>query len=175
MTVIGYDITERKQAEEQIKSLLAEKELLLKEVHHRVKNNMFMIMSLLSLQASTLKDSGAISSLQDAKSRVQSMMVLYDKLSNTAGSSIISTQEYLTSLVNEIINNFPNRGQVVLEAQIDDFHANAKIALPIGIIINELLTNIMKHAFIGRKEGLIRVLFSINPNHALEPLKRWCS
>ena len=166
VTVIGYDITERKQAEEQIKSLLAEKELLLKEVHHRVKNNMFMIMSLLSLQASTLKDSGAISSLQDAKSRVQSMMVLYDKLSNSAGSGIISTQEYLTSLVNEIINNFPNRGQVVLEAQIDDFHANAKIALPIGIIINELLTNIMKHAFVGRKEGLIRVSFSIKDNHA---------
>ena len=160
------DITERKLAENQINSLLAEKELLLREVHHRIKNNMNVITSLLSLQADKLHDPSAIAALEDSGNRVQSMMVLYDKLYRSADFREVSANEYLTSLIDEIVNNFPNRGLVTIEKQIDDFILDAKTLSPLGIILNELLTNIMKHAFIGRENGVIGVSLSIKETHA---------
>ncbi|MBA4419408.1 MAG: hypothetical protein C0392_16110, partial [Syntrophus sp. (in: bacteria)] len=144
---IILDITDRKKAEDKVKSLLAEKELLLKEVHHRIKNNMNVIISLLSLQASALKDPAAIAALTDSGSRVRSMMVLYDKLYRSTDFREISTKGYLTSLINEIIANFSNQGMVTIETQIDDLILDAKTLSPVGMIVNELLTNIMKHAF----------------------------
>ena len=108
---VDKNITDRKKAEEQIKSLLAEKELLLKEVHHRIKNNMNVIMSLLSLQSSTLRDNpSTVAALQDARSRVQSMMILYEKIYRSSDFRRISTKEYIASLIDEIMSNFPNRG-----------------------------------------------------------------
>ncbi|MCX5814687.1 MAG: ATP-binding protein [Proteobacteria bacterium] len=161
------DITERKLAENQIKSLLAEKELLLREVHHRIKNNMNVITSLLSLQADMLKDPSAIAALEDSGSRVRSMMmILYDKLYRSADFREISAKEYLTSLIDEIAINFPNRDMVTIEKQIDDIILDAKILSPAGIILNELLTNAMKHAFIGRENGKISVSLSFKDNHA---------
>jgi two-component sensor histidine kinase len=156
----------RKQAEDKIKGLLAEKELLLKEVHHRIKNNMNVIMSLLSLQSSMLKNSLAISSLEDARGRVQNMMVLYDKLYQSDDFRAISAKEYLTSLIDEIVGNFTNRGLVKIEKQIDDCILDAKTLSPVGMILNELITNAMKYAFAGREDGLIRVSFAVKDNHA---------
>ncbi|MBA4419417.1 MAG: hypothetical protein C0392_16165, partial [Syntrophus sp. (in: bacteria)] len=144
---IDIDLTKRMEAEEKIKSLLAEKELLLREVHHRIKNNMNVIMSLFSLQSSTQKDPSVISSLEDARNRIQTMMVLYDKLYRSADFREISTKEYLTSLVDEIVMHFPNWGSIDIETEIDDFALDAKTLSPMGIILNELLTNAMKHAF----------------------------
>jgi PAS domain S-box-containing protein len=163
---IATDITERKLAEEKIRNLLSEKELLLREVHHRIKNNMNIVMSLLSLQASTLKDPSVILSLEDARSRVQSMMVLYDKLYQSADFRKISTREYLTSLIDEIVMNFPDRRLITIEKRIDDAILDAKILSPVGIILNELLTNIMKHAFVGKDKGVAGVFCSIKKNHA---------
>ena len=157
---------ERLKAEVQINSLLSEKELLLREVHHRIKNNMNVITSLLSLQADKLHDPSAIAALEDSGNRVQSMMVLYDKLYRSADFREVSANEYLTSLIDEIVNNFPNRGLVTIEKQIDDFILDAKTLSPLGIILNELLTNIMKHAFIGRENGVIGVSLSIKETHA---------
>ncbi|MBA4419422.1 MAG: hypothetical protein C0392_16190, partial [Syntrophus sp. (in: bacteria)] len=152
---IATDITEHKLAEEEIQNLLSEKELLLREVHHRIKNNMNVIMSLLSLQSGILEDNpSAVAALQDSRSRVQSMMVLYDKLYQSADFREISTKEYLTSLIDEIIMNFPNRRLVTIETHINDFILDAKTLSPVGMIVNELLTNIMKHAFIGRDNGV---------------------
>ncbi len=163
---VTRDITDRKLAEDQVKSLLAEKELLLREVHHRIKNNMNVITSLLSLQADTLNDPSAIAALQDSQNRVRSMMVLYDKLYRSADFREISAKEYLTSLIDEIIRNFPNHGPVTVEKQIDDFILDAKTLSPLGMILNELLTNTMKHAFIGRDKGIMGVFFSVKDNHA---------
>ncbi|MBU4268353.1 MAG: sensor histidine kinase, partial [Acidobacteria bacterium] len=151
------DITGRKIAEEKIKNLLAEKELILKEVHHRIKNNMATVMGLFSLQASTLKNPDAIAALKDAGSRVQSMVVLYEKLYQSIGSDQVEVRNYLPSLVDEIVANFPNSAKVKVEKKIADFVLNAKKIQPLGIIINELLTNIMKYAFTGRSDGLITV------------------
>ncbi len=151
------DITSRKQAEGKVQSLLSEKELILKEVHHRIKNNMNTIYGLLVLQAGTLEDPAAIEALEDAGSRVQSMMMLYDKLYRAEDVTEISIRQYLPYLVDQIVNNFPNSSQVKIEKKIDDFILDAEKLQPLGIIINELLTNIMKYAFTGRKSGVITV------------------
>ncbi len=160
----AIDITNRKVAEEKIKSLLAEKELLLREVHHRIKNNMLTITSLLFLQTESLQDSAAISALNDAVSRIQSMVVLYDKLYRSSNFNELSVLEYLSPLVDEIVINFPNYQIVTIEKVIEDFVLPTAILFPIGIMINELLTNAMKYAFVGRDSGLLRVSASKKEN-----------
>ncbi len=155
------DITARRLAEDKVKGLLVEKELVLAEVHHRIKNNMNTISSLLSLQAGMLSDPSAIGVLEDARNRVQSMMVLYDKLYLSPNYSEISTAQYLPALVEEIVANFPNRKDVTIETRIDDFILRVGKIQPLGMIINELLTNTMKYAF-GGGTGTITVEASLN-------------
>ncbi len=163
LTGIVQDITEYKLAENKIKSLLEEKEFILKEIHHRIKNNMNTIYGLLVLQADTLKDPAAIKALEDSSRRVQSMMVLYEKLYKSSDFQNITMKDYLPDLVEEIIRNFPNSKSVKIEKSIDDFTLDAKKIQPLGILINELLTNIMKYAFAGRSNGLITVEASLKP------------
>jgi PAS domain S-box-containing protein len=151
------DISDRKIAEELIGTLLAEKELILKEVHHRIKNNMSTIASLLSLQAEALANAEARAALKDAESRVQSMMVLYNKLYLSAGFRSVSLLEYLPSLVSDILDNFPNRASIKVARVIGNFSLDARELQPLGIIVNELLTNIMKYAFTGMAMGMITV------------------
>jgi PAS domain S-box-containing protein len=164
--VLRNDITERKHAEEKIKTLLKEKELLLREVHHRVKNNMITIMTLLRLQSKKLEDPNAIAALGDANSRLQSMAVLYDKLYRTEKLREMSTKDYLPALVDEVIGVFPNKESVKIETRIGDFVLGVNDLYPLGIIVNELLTNAMKHAFIGRVDGEIRVSATIKDHLA---------
>ena len=161
LTVSSRDITERKRAEEKINALLEEKELLLREVHHRIKNNMNTMVSLLSLQSETMEDWKAVAALEDAKSRLQIMSVLYDKLYRTENLREMSIKDYLPALVDEIIDVFPNKASVQIETRIDDFVLGVKLLSPLGIIVNELLTNAMKYAFIGRDDGLITVSAAI--------------
>jgi PAS domain S-box-containing protein len=151
------DITGRKLAEQEIVALLAEKELILKEVHHRIKNNMSTIASLLSIQAYAMQDPAAIAALDDARSRVKSMMVLYDKLFLSSGAGDVALGYYLPALVDEIVGNFPNRHLVKVVTDIDTVSIDAKRIQPLGLIVNELLTNSMKSAFTGRKTGTIVV------------------
>ena len=151
------DITERKGAENRIQKLLAEKDIILKEVHHRTKNSMNTIKGLLNLQANMLTDPAAIEALKDTESRVQSMMVLYDKLYRSIDYREISMKDYLDTLVDEVISNFPNNRLVNVVKAIADFQVSAKIMQSLGIIVNELLTNIMKYAFVGRDRGTISV------------------
>lgn len=153
----GYtmDITEARQAEEKIRYLLAEKDLLLKEVHHRIKNNMTSIKGLLTLQIEAEKNKSAAQSLRDAESRVQSIIMLYDKLYCTENYRELSCQEYLLPLASDIIHSFPNGNRIGLEANVTDYVMNVQLLTPLGIIINELLTNAMKHAFNGMDSGRI--------------------
>ncbi len=151
------DITEKKLAEDKIKAHLAEKELILKEVHHRIKNNMSTIKALLNLQVDTLQDPIAIGALEDASNRLQSMMILYDKLYLSSNYSEMLITEYLPPLIDQILYNFPNNLNMSVEKCLDYFVLDAKRLSLLGIIINELLTNIMKYAFVGRKNGLITI------------------
>ena len=164
---VARNITDRKLADDKIKNLLQEKELLLKEVHHRIKNNMNSIMGLLTLQAGHIKDSSAIAALEEAKNRIYSMMLLYDKLYLSDSYTELSLKTYLSVLVDEIIGNFPNSRMVKVEKQIDEFILKGNILFPLGIIINELLTNIMKYAFTVRETGLITITASINKQHVI--------
>lgn len=159
-TVIS-EITSRKQAEEENKKLLAEKEVILKEVHHRIRNNMNTIVDLLALQAARLKEPLSIAALKDAESRVLSMLVLYDKLYSSSNFRDISAEEYLPALIKEIVAIFPNKDLVEIEQHIEDFLIGPETQLPLGIIINEIITNAMKHAFKNMAKGLIRVTASL--------------
>ena len=157
---ISRDVTEMKGKEERIERLLEEKEVLLKEVHHRVKNNMNTIGGLLALQAAALKEPQAAHALEEAGGRIQSMLVLYEKLYRSPDFDTVSVREYLPSLVDQIIGNFPNADTIRIEERIDDFTLGTRVLQPLGIIINELLTNIMKYAFIGRSGGAIEIFAS---------------
>jgi two-component sensor histidine kinase len=157
---VSRDITERKRDEEKIKSLLAERELILKEVHHRIKNNMGTMISLLSLQANTTKEPSALRVLMDAENRLRSMEVLYDKLYRSENLREISAKDYLPTLIRQIVDVFPNGGNVKTVARIDDFIIGVKELSSLGIIVNEILTNTMKYAFVGKESGLIEVTAS---------------
>gem|GEM_PF-1143957 len=157
IVAIYNDISERKQAEEEIKRQLAEKMILLKEVHHRIKNNIASIGGLLSLQAQAVTNPEAIAVLQDAIGRVNSMRILYDKMLLTEGYKDISVKNYVESLAASVVALFPDSAKVTIEQRISDFQLDPKQLSPLGIIINELLTNIMKHAFTNRDAGLIKI------------------
>jgi len=159
---VTHDITLRKLAEERVSGLLAEKELILKEVHHRIKNNMTTIKGLLALQAHTLADPAAVRALGDAESRVQSMALLYDVLYRAPDFRRISLAMYLPSLIDEIMGSMETGTAVRTEKHIDDIDLNVETIQPLGIILNELLTNIMKYAFEGRTAGLVTVSASLD-------------
>jgi len=158
---------ERREAEERINKLLKEKELILKEVHHRIKNNMNTINGILTLQADEVKDPLALDALNDAISCVSSMMVLYDKLYRSDNVEQVSVKEYLAALLDEIIRNFRNSGIIKIDKYIDDFMLEVRILVPLGIIVNELITNTMKYAFDGKSEGIITISASARENHVI--------
>ncbi|MCF7794456.1 MAG: PAS domain S-box protein [Candidatus Cloacimonetes bacterium] len=144
---IFFDITERKKAEEKVQQLLEEKELLLREVHHRIKNNMATIESLLRLQSKQIDNETAIAALNDANSRVKSMRILYDKLFRSDNFQAVDMKDYLSPLIDEVISVFPQKEEVEVIKKIASFSISAKLVFPLGIIVNELITNIMKYAF----------------------------
>ena len=154
----NYDITEHIESEKQTQKQLEEKEILLHEVHHRVKNNVANIESFLSLQVRSTENPDAKEALKDAASRVKSMRVLYDNLLLTKVLREISIKSYLLNLIDAIRDVFPDNSHVVIEEQITDFKIAAERAITIGIIINEILTNAFKYAFKDSSNGSILVV-----------------
>jgi len=154
------DVTDRISMERRIENLLKEKELILKEVHHRIKNNMAVVSSLLSLQAGALTDPTSRSALADAANRIQSMEILYEKLYRSKDGTAISIRDYVLSLVEELTNVYSERTEIRIVADLADFALEPKLLSTIGIIVNELVTNAMKYAFVGRDEGRIAVSVS---------------
>jgi PAS domain S-box-containing protein len=150
-------IAERRRGEERIQSLLEEKELLLREVHHRIKNNMNNIHSLLDFQSVIAGDVATTEALREAGGRVKSMMLLYDRLYLSTDHNSLSIADYLPSLVDEIVATWRGVFAGSVEKHIGDFVLEAKVLQPLGIIVNELLTNVMKYAFAGRPGGAITV------------------
>jgi PAS domain S-box-containing protein len=159
---IAHDITDRNKTEKEIKGQLTEKETILKETHHRIKNNFAAIGSLLSMQMLGITNPEAISILQDALGRINSMQVLYEKLLITENYHITSAKEYLNNLIDDIINLFPKTMDITVEKQIDNFQLNQKRLVPVGIIVNELLTNVMKYAFTEASAGTVTITVKEN-------------
>ena len=164
---IIHDISERRKMENKVKALLEENEIILREVHHRIKNNMSAIKGLLELQMDTLEDPLTVSALKAAESRIQSMIVLYEKLHMTRYSREVGIKEYFSDLVDEIINLFPNSNCVVIRKEIEDFTLGQNKLFLIGIIINELLTNIMKYAFSNYEKGVIVFKSMVKENNVI--------
>ena len=162
-----FDITERKHAETKIKALLEEKERLLEEVHHRIKNALYAIKGLLTLQASAESKADGRTTLMEAASRVQSMMMLYDKLQKSSDYLSVSTQPFLSSLATAIVETFTGNVPVTLEQSIEDCLLSAEKCQPLGLILNELLTNVMRHAFVGRANGTVVVTFRVDQDRGV--------
>ena len=154
------DITERKQAEEKIKTSLKEKELLLKEIHHRVKNNMQVISSILSLQSSSLEDEKAVSVFMQCQDRIKSMAIVHEKLYQSENLSEISFQSYTNTLAETIFRSYSEKAEKIsLKLDVEDILLDVDTVIPIGLILNELVTNSLKHAFEGQEKGEIKITF----------------
>lgn len=154
---VFQDITERKHAEERIRSLLKEKELLLKEVHHRIKNNFAFIESSIALQRRSMESQEAKEALQDAVRRVSSMRILYDKLLAADDCSEMQAEDYLTDLVDTLVSFYPHNKNITLEKKIEQMQFPSKILFPLGIIVTELMTNIIKYAFPDNTSGIVKM------------------
>ena len=129
------DNSERIAHQSRIAALLEEKEVLLREVHHRIKNNMTTMMSLLSLQADLSENPEVSRSLLDAQARMQSMSVLYDKLYRGDSIESLSVFSYLTTLVSEILELY-NRSDITVYAEIEDYPLPIEVLSPLGILTN---------------------------------------
>lgn len=154
---VVQDIGPRKEREQELISVARERETLMQEVQHRIKNTMNTMTSLLSLQADALADVDAVAALRDAQSRFMSVAVLYDQLYRTEEHSGGSVREYLQQLVHRIVEIFPLNGVVQLQIRIEDFSLAAKELATLGLIITELITNAMKYAYTGRDGGALTV------------------
>ncbi len=164
MVATFEDITEKINNEKLIVRQLEEKTVLLKEVHHRIKNNIASIEGLLSMQLQSLNNPEAISALQNAIARVQGMRILYDKLLVSSDYQEVSIKAYTESLIDSIASVFHESGKVTIEKRLADFSLSTKSVFCVGIIINELLTNIFKYAFIGRPGGHILIMLEKSEN-----------
>ncbi len=160
-----HDISKRKKAEEEITNLLSEKNLLLKEVHHRISNNMNAIKHLLLLGSEDVGTPEAASILKEASSRIDSMSILYNKLYMTENYTDVSIKNYLSNLIDEVALMYPDKKMVAIKKKISDFPVNPKLIFSLGIMLHEMLTNTMKHAFPGKPNGLVEVSVDKNENH----------
>jgi len=158
LSMILEDVTERKKAEDRIKRSLKEKELLLREIHHRVKNNLQIVFSLMNLQTGYVDDEESVNVLQESQSRVKSMAIIHELLYQTESLSEIDLGRYVPSLVSYLFDSYavdPRR--IKLNMEMEDVLFNIDTAVPCGLIINELVSNSLKHAFPEGKEGEITI------------------
>lgn len=154
----AFDISESKKNSEQVHRLLKEKEMLLKEVHHRIKNNMNSIASLLSLQSANIENPEAKAVLSDARGRVLSLMTVYDKLYRSNDFHTIALNEYFEDVLNELETSYSNYlVRIKLLKSLKPVVVGSNLSFQFGIILNELVTNAFKYAFNGELQGEIMV------------------
>jgi PAS domain S-box-containing protein len=158
--VIARDITERKLADEQIRRSLQEKDVMLNEIHHRVKNNLQVVSSLLSLQADQIQDPVARRMFTDSQNRIQSMALIHQQLYTSSDFAEIDFGAYLRSLADHVLASYAgNAASFGVSVDATDAFLSLAEAIPCGLIVNELLSNSLKHSFHHRSGGEIRVGF----------------
>ncbi len=152
---VVYDVTRIRAAEETARRLAEEKDLLLREVHHRVKNNMATVASLLEIESGATDDERARAVLREARGRLDVMVKVYDDLHRSDDFREVPAREYLTTLVTAVHGTFKAADRVKLAFEIDDSPIKTQLLFPISLMINELVTNTMKHAFGCTDHGTI--------------------
>ncbi|MCK4826393.1 PAS domain S-box protein, partial [bacterium] len=158
MVTVGRDVTEGKKAEGQLRSSLNEKEILLKEIHHRVKNNMAVISSLLSLQAVHIGDEKITAMFDESRSRIQAMALVHEKLYQTSDFTNIDVRDYFQSLAATLRSTLSTDRVYSVSTDIDSISIDIDTLVPCGLIMNELLTNAFKHAFNAEENPEIRII-----------------
>ena len=153
-----FDIRERKRESERIAASLQEKEVLLKEVYHRVKNNLQLIQSLLNLQQRTLQDDRSKDAWKDTAARVRAMALVHEKLYQSGNLAVISLSEYIDDLFKQICTaSDVKQRNIEIHTELADMKIGVDLAIPLGLLLTELLSNSLKHAFMLEKSGHIWV------------------
>lgn len=153
------DITDRKRAEGLLKTSLKEKELLLREIHHRVKNSLQIISSLLSLQASEFDDNLIIEKYKESENRIHTIALIHENLYQSTDISNIDFKNYLEILIDDIMYSYKvDREMIKTVLDLNDYELGIETAIPVGLIINELVSNALKHAFKSGEKGEIKIV-----------------
>ncbi|WP_455392107.1 PAS domain S-box protein [[Eubacterium] cellulosolvens] len=152
------DISERKQVEEQIRDSLEEKEILLREIHHRVKNNIQVITSMLNLQSGHVKDKQYIESMKEIQNRIRTMALIHEKLYQSKDFAHIDFNVYIKDLINSLFRFYGvNINKIKPKIEVDGISLGIDAGIPCGLIINELVSNSLKHAFKNGTRGEIQI------------------
>lgn len=166
---INRDVTEQKEAERRIRASLKEKEVLLREIHHRVKNNLAVVHALLGIQGQYSADDFHRTMFEDSQNRIRSMALAHELLYQSEDLSEIDADAYLGSLVDHLAGPIPGIGtRIMLVKEIEDIRFDLDTALPVGLIVTELVSNSIKHAFPGETSGEVRVILGRLPGDAFE-------
>jgi len=159
MVVVGIvDISARGQEEMRIRIALKEKDLLLGEIHHRVKNNLQIVSSLLDLQAARVADRATQDLLRNSRNRVHSMALIHQTLYESKNFESIDFAQFCQTLLAALIRSYgTDPGRIAIRVDVEPVHLPINIAVPCGLVVNELITNALKHAFLNRDGGEIRI------------------
>lgn len=154
LSCLAYDNTERKEFEKSVRQSLKEKEVLLKEVHHRVKNNLQIISSMLNLQSDHVNDQATLDVLRESQQRINSMSLIHETIYRNSDFSAIDFTDYISAIASNLVQSYRNpQTQVELIADFDKVLLGLDQSIPCGLIVNELVSNAMKYAFKGKKKG----------------------
>jgi two-component system response regulator len=157
LQIIVREITERKQAEDRIRQNLREKEILLREIHHRVNNNLQVICSLLKLQCDEMENEASRAACRGCRNRIYTMALVHEKLCMSPDLSRINFKESASRIVSELVLSSPGPRKIAFALHMDDVHFPIDLSIPLALILNELVANSVKHAFPGDRKGKIRV------------------
>lgn len=166
---LRIEVADRKEAEQRVGAQLEEKEVLLKEIHHRVKNNLQIITSLLDLQARRIADRPTRAMFQDSQTRVKTMALIHERLYRSHNLARVNLRDYVTDLTKFLLSTFSGRNQLVNVVNlVDDIQLPVDQAVPCGLIVNELVSNCLKYAFGDEEHGEITIAASYVDAEMLE-------
>lgn len=158
LSCMAHEITDKKRIEKQMRESLHEKEILLQEVHHRVKNNLQVISSILNLQSSYVKDENTLSILRESQNRIKSMSFIHESLYQTSDFSSIDFSDYIMSLTKNLVHSYSVGQQLLqLKTNFERVFLNLDQAIPCGLIVNELVSNALKYAFPNGQKGILKL------------------
>lgn len=172
LSCLVYDNTERKVIDRKIRDSLKEKEVLLQEVHHRVKNNLQVISSILNLQTSYVSDPHTLEILRESQQRIKSMSFIHETIYRTADFSRLEFMDYIKTIASNLIQSYRTASTAIeFVPEMESVGLNLDQAIPCGLIINELVSNALKYAFKGRKKGRLGIVLREENNEVILVVK----